>query len=251
MSSRRVVVLVVALLLSSSTAMAQEENADALLPAPEIPATAASAIGFVPAQWTVLQKAEGDLDGDGRADVVLILENAEQPEALSGFDHGDEAGRKFWPRMLVVALADVKLPGYRRLFANPNFITVDQYGRFDDVLEGDPLSIAAGVLSISFHQFASMGSWSMGTTEFKFRYHAGAMTMIGMERYTIHRASLDYSQTSINFLTHRASATVGNDDEDAHIKEKITRHRFDDVAPNLATLGDGLDYWPEGLAKLQ
>ncbi len=238
-------------LLLSSSAVAQSDDADALLPAPDVPAMSAGANGFLPPHWKVLQSAKGDLNGDGQADLVLILENAKQPEALSGFNQDGEAGRKFWPRLLVVALADSKTTGYRRLFTNANFITVHQFGSLDDVLEGDPISITKGVLSISFHQFASMGSWSMGNTDFKFRYQDGAMTMIGMERYTIHRASLDYSKTSINFLTHRASATVGNDDEDTHIKEKKTWHRFDDLAPDLATLGDGLDYWPEGLAKLQ
>ena len=234
-----------------SPAFAQDEDPDALLPAPTIPAQSATAEGFAPTGWSVLQKAVGDLDGDGRDDLALIVQNDRQPEALSGFNQDGEQGRKFWPRVLVVALADANGAGYRQLLANAAFVPPHQFRSLDDVLDGDAMAISKGVLSVSFHQFASMGSWSMGNTDYKFRHRDGAMLLIGMERYTIHRATLEYSQTSMNFLSHRASVTAGNDNEDTPVKPKTTWHRFDDEAPDLATIIDGTDYWPEGLAELQ
>jgi hypothetical protein len=241
----------VALTCASSPVVAQDEAPDALLPAPAIPAQSATAEGFAPTGWSVLQKTSGDLDGDGRVDLALIVQNDKQPEALSGFNQDGKEGRKFWPRLLVVALADANGPGYHLLLANAAFISVHQFRSLDDVMEGEPMAVSKGVLSVSFHQFASMGSWSMGNTDYKFRYRNGAMPLIGMERYTIHRASLAYSQTSINFLTHRASVAAGNDSEDAPMKAKMVWHKFDGDAPNLATIVDGTDYWPDGLARLQ
>lgn len=241
----------IALAAASTPAFAQDEDPDALLPAPSIPTQAATAEGFAPTGWTVLQKAAGDLDGDGRADLALILQNDQQPDALSGFNQDGEQGRKFWPRVLVVALADANVSGYRRLLANAAFVAPHQFRSLDDVLDGEAIAISKGVLSVSFHQFATMGSWSMGNTDYTFRYRDGAMPLIGMERYTIHRATLEYSQTSMNFLSHRASVTAGNDNEDTPVKPKTTWHRFDDDAPDLATIIDGTDYWPEGLAELQ
>ena len=241
----------IALACAGSPAFGQDDDPNALLPAPTIPIQAATAEGFAPTGWTVLKKVAGDLDGDGRADLALILQNEKQPQALSGFNEDGEQGRKFWPRVLVVALADTNGSTYHQRLANAAFVPPHQFRNLDDVLEGESIAISKGVLSVSFRQFASMGTWSMGTTDYKFRYRNGAMALIGMERYTIHRASLDYSQTSINFLTHRASVTAGNDNEDTPTKPKTTWHRFDDQAPDLATIGDGLDYWPEGLAELQ
>ncbi len=170
----------VALTCAWSPAFAQDEDPDALLPAPTIQTQSATAEGFAPTGWSVLQKAVGDLDGDGRADLALIVQNDKQPEALSGFNQDGEEGRKFWPRLLVVALADANGPGYHRLLANAAFISVHQFRSLDDVLEGEPMAVSKGVLSVSFHQFASMGSWSMGNTDYKFRYRDGAMSLIGI-----------------------------------------------------------------------
>ncbi len=248
---RGIAAIGIALACAWSPAYAQDEDLDALLPAPAIPMQAATAEGFVPTGWKVLQQAVGDLDGDGRADLALVVQNDRQPEALSGFSEDGEQGRKFWPRVLVVALAETSGSGYRQLMANSAFIPAHQFRSLDDVLEGESMAISKGVLSMSFHQFASMGTWSMGNTDYKFRYRDGAMMLIGMERYTIHRASLEYSQTSINFLTHRASVAAGNDNEDTPTKPKTTWHRFTDEAPDLTSMVGGLDYWPVGLAALQ
>jgi hypothetical protein len=98
-------------LLLTATAHAAE--------APAIPAQAATVDGFAPAGWVVLKKAMGDLNGDGRADAALVIESRKQHAPV--FD--SEASRAdFSPRVLVVALAMVEPPGYRRLLTNSDFI---------------------------------------------------------------------------------------------------------------------------------
>jgi hypothetical protein len=65
---------------------------------PPLPAEAATARGFVPKGWRIEARAGGDLDGDGRADLALVLRSRNPanviPEAMceTRFDTIDEVG---------------------------------------------------------------------------------------------------------------------------------------------------------------
>lgn len=220
--------------------------ADATRDAPPLPARAATVAAFVPAGWKILQRADGDLDGDGRDDAAFVLENSRQPDP--GFGDEEPGWQAFWPRITAVVLADDQ--GYRLLASNARFVPAWTQSNFDDVMEDGSLSIAGRVLSVRFHQFASAGSWWAGQTTFKFRLQRGEMALIGMERESMHRASMEYSNLSINFLSHRAKVTTGADGEQA----RAPRDRwlsFGDAAPTLSKIGDGLEYWPAGLDRLR
>lgn len=226
--------------------LALTASADAARDAPALPARADSVEAFVPRGWKILQRADGDLNGDGRADAAFVLEHSKQPDP--GFGDEEPGWQAFWPRITAVVIADGK--GFRLQTDNPRFVPAWTQSNFDDVMEDGSLSIAKGVLNVRFHQFASAGGWWAGQTSFKFRWQDGEMVLIGLDRESMHRASMEYSNISINFLSHRAKQTTGAEGEEPRAP-KDRWLPFDDAAPTLKNIGDGLDYWPAGLDRLR
>src|SRR5689334_5545751 len=78
---------------------------------PELAERAPNAAGFVPAGWTLLAERRGDLNGDGMADLALLL-RMNDPANVVAVPRGDES-RPFDtnPHWLLVALAEQG--GYR------------------------------------------------------------------------------------------------------------------------------------------
>ncbi len=122
-------------------------------------------IDFVPRGWRLFDKAEGDLNGDGRTDSVLIIQendSAKMRRNLNGFgmDYHDAN-----PRIVLVILQDY--PGQYRLVAKGNAIIPDH----DRPTISDPyedMRIENGSLHLHIGFFANAGSWSMSITCFSF-----------------------------------------------------------------------------------
>src|ERR1700712_4507125 len=87
---------------------------------PSLPATAATAEGFAPAGWAVESRASGDLNGDGQADLVLVLRGRDPRLVIAnsgmGEDHVDTN-----PRVLAVLFAQPG-GGYRLVAQNHQLI---------------------------------------------------------------------------------------------------------------------------------
>jgi hypothetical protein len=120
---------------------------------PKLPATAASVNGFVPPGWKLTCQVTGDLNADGKADVLFILldtdpKNIINTPDVSGFDTN--------PRILAAAFANASSPGYTLAFQNAKFIArstdPDNFASAQRTPDCDdtPLSIAHGAFSIEF-----------------------------------------------------------------------------------------------------
>src|SRR5688500_7334278 len=82
---------------------------------PPLPAEAANAEGFVPSGWKIENQAEGDVDGDSRADLALVLRSQDPANVLPVEMCGDKLDTN--PSMLAVLLAKPG-GGYRRAVEN-------------------------------------------------------------------------------------------------------------------------------------
>ena len=71
---------------------------------PELPRQAPAAAGLVPGGWRIEQEVPGDLDGDGIADLVLVLRDADAKNILPNEDGLGESPFDSNPRILAVAL---------------------------------------------------------------------------------------------------------------------------------------------------
>lgn len=207
---------------------------------PAIPAHAQTRAGFVPDGWIVEKESQGDLNGDGVPDWMLVLHMNDPKNVVenSGFGVSELDTN---PRMLVVAFADKAASRYSAALVDHNLIPRHTNPVMDDPLED--VTIVKGTLQVSLVSFMSAGSWYTSQTRFTFRYQYGCFKLIGYDRTETKRNTGETSAVSVNFLTRKVKTTEGNIEDD---REKVSWKTL--PAPDLLCLdaiGDGLDFSPE------
>ena len=175
---------------------------------PVIKSNGQSIVDFIPAGWTVLDSAFGDLNKDGVKDAAIILQHKDSVSLVNS----SEDNVMTQPRILLLILknrADNKLSLIEQ---SNSFILKHDNSIMDDPYQG--ILIDKGILKIDFHLFYNMGSWYSTSSTYKFRYDGKEFKLIGADYSTIHRATLDYEDYSYNFLTKKRSYSKGNDQSD-------------------------------------
>jgi hypothetical protein len=226
-------------LLASGSAAAQE-----LPPVtyPRLPAEAATAQGFVPKGWAIESRAEGDIDGDSRPDLALVLRSRDRKNVIPQEMCGETLDTNPW--MLAVLLARPG-GGYRLAVENHALIP-----RRDDACRLDGLAAIAverGALRLDFERMMSAGGWDMGTTTFKWRWREGALRLVGFDYSNVSRNSGATGAISINYPAGRVKISTGNIDSDREKVRWTTLRRR--TAPTIEEVGDGLAFDPEKLVS--
>lgn len=222
-------------------AMAQDDaSAYPAVTYPRLPAHAATVADFVSRGWRIEFQSKGDLDKDGRDDVVLVLRmddpaNIVENEGLgtSEFDTN--------PRLLAVLFAgDV---GYRLAVQDHALIPRPDNPVMADYLEGgDAVAVRRGAFTVRLHSWASAGSWSMGNTTFTFRHQDGCFRLIGYDTTSVHRGSGEMRESSLNFPAGKAVFKHGSIESDAaQTKTRAIPRR---AMPCLQDIGSGFEYDP-------
>lgn len=213
------------------------------LPAVHVPTLALQAPdahGFVPPGWMLEQQAVGDLDADGAPDLALLLRQRDPRNVLRNAGLG-ESEFDTNPRVLVVAMRDGT--GYRRVLQDHGLIPRREDPVDDDYVQGDDaLAIARGNLRVRLHAWRSAGGWGTWTNTFTFRWQQGCLRLIGFDRSHLQRNSGQTQDTSINYLTGRASVAEGSMEDDAVHARRL---RIGKTPPRcLQDLGNGMDFDP-------
>jgi hypothetical protein len=163
-----------------------------------VPARAAQPAQFVPEGWVLEQQRVADLNGDGRADALLLMRRP----AASGTPQ----------RILAVVL--------RRRGANAGYALAELNRRLipysDDTSQEDPmadgeLTVQRGGFGIKLTLLAGSGSYQTATVRYRFRYQDGCFRLIGYDRMETQRATLDTRDLSIDFLTGGVLHRTGNE----------------------------------------
>ncbi len=212
---------------------------------PTLTAHAATAQGFVPKGWKLETLLKGDLDGDGRDDLVLVL-HQQDPHNVVEHDGLGESPLDTNPRMLAVAFAQ-PAGGYALVLSNHDLITRRDDPVLDDVFEGSGgVSIGHGTLQVALHMWASAGSWGTSMTSYTFRWQHGRFELIGYDLQSYMRNSGDEEGLSINYSTGKVKRwnKPGEADPDAakagtHWEKLASPKRW-----SLDEIGDGMGFQP-------
>lgn len=160
---------------------------------PVLPAHAASAQGFVPGDWKIAKQQAGDLNGDGKADLALLLKMTAKANFVPLDDSEPNKLFDTNPYMLAVALGD-PAGGYRLAASNAKFFLRREFPYTGDVPpdEGDSVRIERGTLLL-------YNEYLRGFDSFRFRWENGEFRLIGYESSGADGGCVE--QISINYLT--------------------------------------------------
>ena len=178
---------------------------------------------FVPQGWKLERQADGDLNGDGRADKVLVLQ---QQDAAHWQDNpGLGAPRlNLNPRTLLVLWNTPQ--GYREAVRNTTLLPSENSEDtpcLADPLDDGGISIRKQVLVVDLHYWLSCGSYSVNHMQYKFRHQQGAWPLIGLDVNSSARNMDDTEQSSYNFATGKALYTGVKTQTTASGDSKVVR----------------------------
>jgi hypothetical protein len=169
-----------------------------------VPATGAKLQAFVPAGWAIESKLEGDLDGDGKADTVLVLLEKEKKD--------EEDDRR---RALVVLLR--RADGWAVGGTNVGLVYGWQLAGVNGGDAAPELAISArGVLDVS--QYGGSRQAYGSVHRFRWNRERAKLELIGLDESSRDRLSGAENDRSCNLLTGVCveTATPAQQDEDGN-----------------------------------
>jgi hypothetical protein len=203
---------------------------------------AGSIEGFLPMEWRMESKVMGDLNGDGRDDVVLVLRAMDDRNILDARGQGGPENFDTNPRILMAAFANAA-GGYDLALENHTLIA-----RLTEPSAQDPLdpngvqeggvAIKNGTLQVTLGYF----SGNMGHLTYTFRFEKGGFKLIGYDSVDVERFKGIMTDVSVNYLTRRMKRSVGHISEDTN---KVTWTKL--PAKPLLTMqqvGGGMEFKP-------
>ncbi len=191
--------------------------------------------GLVPKGFRVVETIRGDLNRDGRDDVVLLVKASDPDEVVTN-GRGERVDRN--RRGLVIAFRDRDRDGYQLVLKNPTLLSSENE-------EGGvyfPPELSVGVEKGALVLHYSHGRY--GYWQYKFRYQQGQFVLIGYDR-SEHRGPVIESVTSINFSTGKKLNKVNTNRGAQGGEERFVEQWSRIVVPKPIDLADisDLDNW--------
>ncbi len=207
--------LFIAALLVGTPVFSEEDRR--LIDDSVLPVNGAATSDFVAPGWTVESAIEGDINGDGNDDTLLVLIEKAQGSASENLGNSRN-------RALVVLL---KSPNghYQRLAVAKRLLRcMTCYGMLAGAEGGAPgITITKGVITVE--EF--WGSRETVNTRLSFRYDKGtkSVLLIGEDIETIDRATGSAKRVSSNFLTRIKLTETQRYDEKLGRMVKVARKK--------------------------
>lgn len=207
---------------------------------PELARSGKEMQDLVPYGWRVLSQASGDLNGDGREDLVFALQNT----LKENYEYNDGLGvdtLDLNPRMLGIYFGKRNGKLKKALQSN-TFIINRDVPTMDEPLDGLQI-LPNGDLQIDFHFWYSAGSWHMSNDTYRFRFQNKAFELIAYEKSERHRGTGDEIDHSIDFEngTLKIITTTIDANEEREYKEESKKFELRRLK-SIKTLGKPFEW---------
>ena len=210
------------LALTCGAALAAADDGELVIPPvtyPVLVRKAPSPEAFVPAGWRIETKLSGDLNGDSRDDLFLILRGADPRNIIDTRGRGGSSTLDTNPRILAVAFANAA-GGYDLALENHTLVERTTFPGEQDPLDPNGVQeggveIKNGTLQVTLAYF----SGNMGRKTFTFRFEKAGFRLSGFDSVDVERNSGRMNDISINYLTRRMKRNTGHISDD---NDKVT-----------------------------
>ena len=205
---------------------------------PVIPSAVADRRALVPAGWHVEAEATGDLNGDHRTDLALVLQSNTPDVAFEGVP-------TVGPRILVVGFAARE--GFGRVFSFHRLIPRSDNPYLEDVFdpESGSLAIQQGRLVITLRFFLTAGGWDRFTKTFSFVWNRRNFELAGFDYDFDHRRTGLTRHWVANYKAGTLEYSTGRSSSDAPAKNRKSKLRVRKPI-TLEMVGNGLTFDPFG-----
>lgn len=179
---------------------------------------------FVPKNWTTVNKALGDLNGDKISDCAIVIKGNNK----KFLNKNDGLGTPEFdtnPRILLVLFKNAVEKRYEIAEQSNTFIMIPDSPTMAEPFQA--VKIKNGVLRIDFEIWYSAGSWGTSQSTYKFKYMKGEFALIGADKTESMRNTGETETRSYNFLTNKMSIANGNYDEKVKKKVKWKTYKID------------------------
>lgn len=181
---------------------------------------------FIPKNWKVLSKVQGDLNGDQQADMVLIIENTDPINIVKNkFNHKKPANLLLNQneRKLLVLFKDAQT--YRLIASNSSLPRESNNERpclIDPLIVDNSPIIQNGQLKITLNYSFRCDSWEVFNNIYTFRYQNPSFDLIGYDLHYFDIPSGDSRTESTNFLTGKIKNVTSTQELDRKNTPKIS-----------------------------
>lgn len=213
------------MVFAAATAFAQDDdnhpwNIPQKTDYPSIKTASPTCQEFAPDTFTLVDKVEGDLNGDRLADCVLVLRGTSEKFLYKNEGFGTPEFDTN-PRILIIAFRN-KSGGYSLKEQSNTIVALPIAPNMEEPFQ--EVKIEKGVLHAIVTEFYSAGSWTMTNRTYKFRFQNDDLELIGLEYTNVRRNTGEIVTRSYNFSTGKAIKNEGRVDDDG--KGKETRYDF-------------------------
>src|SRR5262245_18125680 len=181
---------------------------------PKLSAEGASSESFVPKGWKIEAEYKGDLNKDGKDDLLILLRMNEPGNVIQH----DELGQNPFdtnPRILAAVFADEKDKSYRLVLQNHSLIGRPEDPGLDDPLsETGGIAVEGGTVKVALHLISSAGSWATGLTVYRIRHGKRGFELVGFDRSTTGRGDGSVEEVSINYLAGKVKVSTSTIEDD-------------------------------------
>lgn len=190
---------------------------------------------WVPSGWKLLHQAQGDLDGAGGRDAVLVLEQTDPARRVPNAHLGPAELNLNQRRLLVLVDGGKGLAkAIEQDGVLPSEHDSDQPCLEDPLHEEDAVVIRNRTLRLTEHSWTSCGSYGTSREAMIFRLEPDGkrLRLIGLDYSDMMRNSGEASETSVNYLSGRRKRVTGlNAFDPAENRPKTTWSRISRRTP--------------------